>query len=529
MSIRNRFIPLAALLLGLAACDNNVASVKPTLAGGAQESRAPARDSLALEPLSRGLAIALRDEDLSRQLFEDLRDSPFPEHVIHAASYLAGPRGRPLLEAAANASGRSPGELLALAGRTSDLAFYMPVKLDRITWRGTPGVVVTASARTRDEWVRLGDARGFDGQGNEVTIPMDAPPGFTVVALLRSGVAFGSNPEAARSAAPRQSRATVSTRDETYGGRPGGGGGGGDIGTQACPPNEMSCICYENPADPRCAPSQPYNPGGETTFSSFDDWSCRDLTYNYDSDADGLSDKCEYEVAHALRPYLTFDPYDRDRRREPYWAMYPSTIYSAVYQIVYALSYYTDWGPNYKHQGDSEFIVLRVRYLGYGKWGIMSAFLSAHWGAITDSSADITYEYLEYPGSNRGRPKIWVAVNKHANYRSRSSCDSGAGWTDTCDYNTFTKGDPAYEVEVLHYANLGNHGRGYDPNTGAERWYPGSIIQDCVTSRVYYFGGRRECYWTWKKFLGWHDDYDGFMDGSSGGAYADALQRFLYW
>ncbi|WP_420126498.1 hypothetical protein [Longimicrobium sp.] len=529
MRFRNRFImPLAGLLLALGACDNNLAPRGPAPAGDAQLARAPARDSLALDPLARALALALRDETLSRQLLEDFRDSPFPDHQIHAASYLAGPRGRPLLDAAAQAAGRRPGELLALAARTSDLALTLPVRLDRISWRGTPNVVVTASARGRDAWVSLGDARGFDGQGNEVTIPMNTPPGFPVIALLRSDAAFGANAEAARARAPRKTRLTVSTREETYGGSlP--GGGDGEIGIQACPPNELSCICYENPADSRCQVSAPYNPGGEPTPSNFDWWSCRDLTVNVDSDADGLSDKCEYEVAYAMRPYLTYDPADRDRRREPYWAMYPSTMYSSYHQIVYALSYYYDWGPNYKHQGDSEFIVLRVQYLGYGKWGVASAFLSAHWGAITDSSADITHPSLEYAGSTRGRPKIWVAVNKHANYRSRSSCDAGAAWTDSCDANVFIKGSAAYEVEVLPNANLGNHGRGYDYSSGAERWYPGAIIHDCVPSRVYLFGGRQECYWTWKKFLGWQDNYDGHMDGSSGGAYADVMQRFLYW
>ena len=123
-----RLFSVALVAVGLAACHDEPATAPRATPLRAVAAPAAGGDSLALVPLARGLAAALADAGLRRQVVEDLRDSPFPEHGIHAVSYLAGPRGRPLLEAMARGVAQQPAELLALAARTPDLALVLPVR-----------------------------------------------------------------------------------------------------------------------------------------------------------------------------------------------------------------------------------------------------------------------------------------------------------------------------------------------------------------------------------------------------------------
>lgn len=89
-------------------------------------------------------------------------------------------------------------------------------------------------------------------------------------------------------------------------------------------------------------------------------------------------------------------------------------------------------------------------------WQLQQATLSAHWQTPTDETATYSYKKLGYADNYRGRPRVWVARDKHANYRSESVCDAGAAYTDTCDHNR-----DSGNLEVRQDRNIGN------------RWLPG--------------------------------------------------------
>ena len=188
--------------------------------------------------------------------------------------------------------------------------------------------------------------------------------------------------------------------------------------------------------------------------------------------------------------------FDGNPLREPHWAVLKHPSYPQHFQIFYALSYHEDTGDAtfgfYSHHGDSEFIILDVVNTGGSFWAIWTATLSAHWDGEASSAATYSYDALEYTRGYRQRPRIWVARGKHANYRSKSTCNSG-GWgnTDTCD--------GAYEgwdTEVRASDNLGNY---YDtPGVFDET----RQLLNCVGSRL----GRPaiECFWTYGHFTGGH-------------------------
>lgn len=94
---------------------------------------------------------------------------------------------------------------------------------------------------------------------------------------------------------------------------------------------------------------------------------------------------------------------------------------------------------------------------------------------------------LYHPDGNiQGYPRVWVARQKHANYRSDHDCDWGGPvdvlqWVDDCD-STKTK-----RPILTTATNLGSDA---SPQTRT----------DCFTSPVL-FG--IECYWTGLRFNGW--------------------------
>jgi hypothetical protein len=106
-------------------------------------------------------------------------------------------------------------------------------------------------------------------------------------------------------------------------------------------------------------------------------------------------------------------------------------------------------------------------------------------GTGTWGYQDFQFASNEY----RGRPVIWVAEDKHANYKTQNQCDLGANWTDNCDHPL-----SGYQtVEVRSSDNIGDFA---------------NYMLDCVASRDPnrgdYDPNRRECYTTWGNyFAGW--------------------------
>jgi hypothetical protein len=235
-----------------------------------------------------------------------------------------------------------------------------------------------------------------------------------------------------------------------------------------------------------------------------------------DSDADGLLDQCEEELAYAFRPYLAVNTGSEDDvRREEYWAAKRGDTQFAV-QILYALSYYLGLG-DYKcggctsHLGDSEWILIRVVPSG-GKWRVTRAKLSSHWNTPQDGTETVAADDLQYPdGISYGRPRIWVAYRKHANYKSSLACEMGPvnygdpwGGTDTCSGNSFSLGNSFFEAEVLPSANLGN--------SWAQK-------VTCVGSRET-TSTQMECYWLPYTFRGWQN-----QPGEAAGSYSAVLSH----
>lgn len=217
-------------------------------------------------------------------------------------------------------------------------------------------------------------------------------------------------------------------------------------------------------------------------------------------DTDGVVDQCEYELADVFAPRLQFDSRDCNTGREPYWAAkYEVSPIDGepVIKIFYAISYYKDCGsPNPScvipacgdHEGDSEFIIVEGKSNG-STWVLKRATLSAHFNVDAGGPVD-TYDGhdMEYTGSvYLGRPFIWVALDKHANYRSQSVCDAGQWYYDTCD-----RPGSRPIIEVLSSANLGRD-------------------QDLIIDEVGSRAGRPgiERYWGPNSyfFLGWYDRY----------------------
>jgi hypothetical protein len=222
-----------------------------------------------------------------------------------------------------------------------------------------------------------------------------------------------------------------------------------------------------------------------------------------DADVDGLSDFCEKNISAAFAPALKYTLSD-NVGREPRWVAKPQ-IFGSVVRVAYLLSYYVDRGPvtgacnnnlldliNREwcsgHDGDSELIVLDIRWDGAGHWVLDKAMYSAHGKYNTYSKTTLGYPPLEYVGNIRGgAPTSYVSYQKHANYKSEMDCDRDViVTTDICT--------PQATARLTAGAanNLGSRSH---------------QLVNCTTSAnpIYSGSGRQECYWTdGQKFSGWH-------------------------
>ncbi|MBM4357555.1 MAG: hypothetical protein FJ096_05530 [Deltaproteobacteria bacterium] len=156
---------------------------------------------------------------------------------------------------------------------------------------------------------------------------------------------------------------------------------------------------------------------------------------NVDADRDGLDDACELAVVKGFEPELVFGPLETAPARIPFWSARPET--SETLRIFYALSYLVDAGdPTLggvsAHDGDSEFIVLRVRYEGAGSWTLVEGYLSAHYATVCDAGGWFSADEFTYADFEGGRPIVHVAEGKHANYVDAASCDAGGCYQDHC-------------------------------------------------------------------------------------------------
>jgi hypothetical protein len=267
--------------------------------------------------------------------------------------------------------------------------------------------------------------------------------------------------------------------------------------------NDAYCALYPDYCTPSTgdpAPSAPgYYGGGEIT-----DQYCAGITGGInDVDGDLLSDECEQWLALKFAPQMIYDAGD-DVRRESYWAAKP--VKTGFVRVFYALGYYFDLGPVDGHHGDSEHIILDLRYNATTKhWYLAGGKLSRHEDYITLTAGAGGYaSIVAYPDRTGGYPQIFVARFKHANYPTRQSCNDGGGapWpavilfpTDDCSPNS-----QIFRPEVNVSRNLGRY---------AHR------LRDCVTSTYSFYQTpvRTECLWSSPYFFGWQQDHSTHATG----------------
>lgn len=126
-------------------------------------------------------------------------------------------------------------------------------------------------------------------------------------------------------------------------------------------------------------------------------------------------------------------------------------------------------------------------------WELVNSWLSEH--ACDDDSlacwlTGISGDYqiwgseFEWPsGRANSFPRIYVALNKHANYRTLEGCARGGpAGNDTCPNN--------YDIGRFRVWESHNIGSGHHP------------LLDCVASQGEVHSGT-ECFWSGASFAGW--------------------------
>lgn len=285
------------------------------------------------------------------------------------------------------------------------------------------------------------------------------------------------------------------------------------------PACQLGCIDPDPDPGPDSLPTPGY-------WLAIDATSCTNGSQT-DTDQDGLSDFCERKIAQAFAPELYYSSVD-EVGREPKWVARP--LSTTVVRVGYLLSYYRDAGSQSTgcsvlpwfdsscggHNGDSERIFLDIRYdASTSHWVLSKAYYSQHESMQTYQYGQCTpyfvgCSWLLFPDVDGGYPRAYIAEGKHANYASRSECETGSfESTDICvNVNT------AARLFVSGATNLGSRAH-HTP------------LQDCMPSQdpsyIYYGWGREECYWTPRRFQGWIPDWVG---GSNSTGYTGFLSDF---
>jgi hypothetical protein len=234
-----------------------------------------------------------------------------------------------------------------------------------------------------------------------------------------------------------------------------------------------------------------------------------------DTDQDGLSDRCENDIALAFAPRMRYHQGD-DVGRESYWA---AKREGGMIRVIYLLGYYFDLGlinsNDYiacklssvggilascdGHHGDSEHIVLTLSYNSTTRhWLLDRAALSHHDGYIqTTKPKGALYPSMQWGNKIGGAPLIWVAQGKHANYPTQAACDAGNGGGFLIDL-------------VFSYDTCSGNNSFYTPNSGGQRNIGSQLqqLKGCVPSEnpFYQVPRREECFWSASRFYGWQID-----------------------
>jgi len=214
-----------------------------------------------------------------------------------------------------------------------------------------------------------------------------------------------------------------------------------------------------------------------------------------DSDQDWLADHCELEIARGFAPTMRMSLLEGCPEGEPYFgAMYHL---NGEVRIAYMPAYYKDCGPygtpggiGAGHHGDTEYIMVVVKFNSTTRhWYFVEMYLSSHDDTMGDRSKWVSAAETRFSRRDAAHPSVWVAIAKHANYRSSDVCNQTL-WGDVCGSTM-----PPFRIAVIPERNVGSE------------WIP----MPCRASEGRYAGnGRQECFFgTSRAFAGWHPDAAG--------------------
>lgn len=232
-----------------------------------------------------------------------------------------------------------------------------------------------------------------------------------------------------------------------------------------------------------------------------------------DIDSDGLANHCEFPIARSFAPMLHYANGEQCPDGEPYWAARKMSIDRV--RMVYLFSYYKDCGYG-SHAGDSEAVMVDVQFNQTTQhWELVRMWTSAHYQAGEGCSDWYTgkCDFSEWSSASQttfhsrhlGFPIVWVAKDKHANYRSIARCDDMYG-NAIIGFNDECGSLDRIRTPVLENRNVGS--KHLD-------------LVACVPSvERTDSGGRTECFYTRRdKFRGWAPS----TEAGNAGAYSDIL------
>ena len=96
---------------------------------------------------AKGFAAAMGDSVVAATVRDILRDSPYAYHRVHLQGILRGTQGRIVLDAVARALGTTGSEVLRAVDASPRLSLTVPSGTRRVTWTGSPSVLVAAQFR----------------------------------------------------------------------------------------------------------------------------------------------------------------------------------------------------------------------------------------------------------------------------------------------------------------------------------------------------------------------------------------------